>query len=98
MVVNSPVLVLVGKSQQMFRSNVNCIFRVEEVHARNYRAAGSKHSFARLTLFSWLANLLLTSNRNTLRRNTKTVTANVPSLPILATLMMEAIRSSETSA
>jgi hypothetical protein len=40
--------------------------------------------------------LAVTSNRRTLRRNTKftllLVTANVPSLPILVTLMMEGLR------
>jgi hypothetical protein len=40
--------------------------------------------------------LAVTSNRNTLRRNT-TITENVPSSPILFTPMMEAIFSSETS-
>jgi hypothetical protein len=47
--------------------------------------------------------LVVTSNRRTLRRNTKynykyKVTANVvPSSPILVTLMIEALSSSETS-
>jgi hypothetical protein len=47
--------------------------------------------------------LVLTSNRRTLRRNTKCsvcrllVTANVPSSLILVTLMMETLGSSETS-
>jgi hypothetical protein len=47
--------------------------------------------------------LAVTSNRNTLRRNTKyfillVVTADVvPNAPILVTLMMEALNSSETS-
>jgi hypothetical protein len=40
----------------------------------------------------------ITSNRRTLQRNTKLVTANVvPSSPILVTLMMEELSSSETS-
>jgi hypothetical protein len=51
--------------------------------------------------------LAVSSNRRTLRRNTNfvflrsvlrlLVTANVPSTPILVTLMMEALNSSETS-
>jgi hypothetical protein len=50
--------------------------------------------------------LAVTSNRRTLRRNTKVflrsvrrllVTANVPSSPILVSLMKEALSSSETS-
>jgi hypothetical protein len=42
--------------------------------------------------------LAVTSNRRTLRRNTKLrVTANVPGSQILVTLMMEALSSSETS-
>jgi hypothetical protein len=43
-----------------------------------------------------LGTLAVTSNRRTLRRNTK-YTANVPSQPILVTLMKEALGSSETS-
>jgi hypothetical protein len=41
--------------------------------------------------------LAVTSNRRTLRRRLLLVTANVPSSPILVTLMMGALGSSETS-
>jgi hypothetical protein len=54
-----------------------------------------------------LVKLAVTSNRSKLLRNTKTaflrrvlwspVTANVPSSPILVTLMKEALSSSESS-
>jgi hypothetical protein len=68
-------------------------------------------SIIRVKRISELGTLAVTSNRRTLRRNTKKkkkykllrrvrrllVTANVPSLPILVTLMMEALSSSETS-
>jgi hypothetical protein len=43
------------------------------------------------------AALAVTSNRSTLRRYTNSTVNVVPSLPILVTLMMETIRSSETS-
>jgi hypothetical protein len=58
-------------------------------------------SFVRVTRNSELGTTLaVTRNRRTLRRNTKLlVTANVlPSSPILVTLMVEALSSSETSA
>jgi hypothetical protein len=68
-------------------------------------------SFIRVTKISELGTTLaVTSNRRTLRRNVKVfhlvflrsvlrllVTASVPSSPILATLMKEALSSSETS-
>jgi hypothetical protein len=58
-------------------------------------------SIIRVTRISELATTLaVTSNLRTLRRNTKhlLVTTNiVPSLPILVTLMMVALSSSETS-
>jgi hypothetical protein len=59
-------------------------------------------SFIRVTRIGELGTTLaVTSNRRTLRRNTKyarlLVTANVPSSPIFVTLMMEALSSSETS-
>jgi hypothetical protein len=54
----------------------------------------------RVTRIGELGTLAVTSNRSMLRRNLRLlVTDNaVPSSPILAALMMEAIRSSETSA
>jgi hypothetical protein len=61
-------------------------------------------SFIRVTRIGELGTTVaVTSNRRTLRGNTKRsvrrllVTANVPSLPILVTLMMETLSSSETS-
>jgi hypothetical protein len=57
----------------------------------------------RVTIIGELGTTLsVTSNRGTLRRNTRSVrrllvTANVPSSPIPVTLMMEAVRSSELS-
>jgi hypothetical protein len=57
-------------------------------------------SFIRVTRNGELGTLALTSNRRTLRRNTSRllVTASVvPSSPILVTLMMETIHSSESS-
>jgi hypothetical protein len=56
-------------------------------------------SFIRVTIGEPGITLAATSNRRTLRRNTKLlVAANVvPSSPILVTLMMEALGSSETS-
>jgi hypothetical protein len=64
-------------------------------------------SFIRVTTIGELGTRLpVTSNRRTLRRNTKVflrsvrrllVTANVPTSPILVTLMMEELHSSETS-
>jgi hypothetical protein len=58
-------------------------------------------SIIRVTRIGWLGTTLaVTSNRRTLRRNNMRrllVTANVvPSQPILVTLMMEALCSSET--
>jgi hypothetical protein len=53
-------------------------------------------SFKRLRIISELGNLDVTSNRHTLRR-LLVMTKVVPSSPILVTLMMEALRSSETS-
>jgi hypothetical protein len=66
-------------------------------------------SFIRVTRIGELGTLAVTSNRRTLRRNTKwahfvflrsvrrlLVTTNVPSSPILVTLMKEALSSSET--
>jgi hypothetical protein len=57
-----------------------------------------------VTRIGGLGTLAVTSNRRTLRRNTflrgvrqLLVTANVPSSPILVTLMMKALSSSETS-
>jgi hypothetical protein len=51
-------------------------------------------SFIRVTRIGELGTTLaVTSNRRTLRRNTASV---VPSSPILATLMKEALRSYET--
>jgi hypothetical protein len=52
-------------------------------------------SFIKVTRIGKLGTLAVTSNRTTLRR--LLVTANVPSLPILVTLMKEAVRSCETS-
>jgi hypothetical protein len=55
-------------------------------------------SIIRITRLSELGTTLaVTSNRGTLRINTMIVTANVPSSPILVTLMTEAILSSEMS-
>jgi hypothetical protein len=58
-------------------------------------------SIIRVTRNSELGTMLaVTGNRSTLRRNTKLqllVTADIRSLPILITLMTEAMRSSETS-
>jgi hypothetical protein len=56
-------------------------------------------SFIRVTRIGELGTTLAaTSNRRTLRRNTNLlVAANVPSSPILVTLMKEALSSSETS-
>jgi hypothetical protein len=55
-------------------------------------------SIIRVTRIGELGTLAVTSNRRTLRRNTKRVEANVvPSSPILVTLMIEALCSSETS-
>jgi hypothetical protein len=59
-------------------------------------------SIIRVTRIGELGTLAITSDRRTLRRNTSSVrqllvTANVPSLPILVTLIMEALSSSETS-
>jgi hypothetical protein len=59
----------------------------------------------RATRIGELGTLAITSNRHMLLRNTKflrsvhqlLVTANVPSSPILVTLMMEALSSCETS-
>jgi hypothetical protein len=49
-------------------------------------------SFIRVTRIGELGTLALTSNRRTLRRNTKLVTASVvPSSPILVTLMKEVL-------
>jgi hypothetical protein len=54
-------------------------------------------SFIRVTKISELeTTLAVASNRRTLRRNTVTASV-VPSSPILVTLMMEALGSSETS-
>jgi hypothetical protein len=64
-------------------------------------------SFIRLTISELGTTLAVTSNRRTLRRNTKSIGISsqrasvasygyVPSFPIV-TLMMEALRSSETS-
>jgi hypothetical protein len=49
-------------------------------------------SIIRVTRIGEVGTLAVTGNRRTLRRNT-----NVPSTPILVTLMMEALSSSETS-
>jgi hypothetical protein len=56
-------------------------------------------SIIRVTIIGEVGTLAVTSNRRTQRRNTRLlVTANVvPSSPILVTLMIEALRSSETS-
>jgi hypothetical protein len=57
----------------------------------------------RVTRIGELGTLAVTSKRRTLRRNTLRsvrlllVTAKVPTSPILVTLMMEALSSSETS-
>jgi hypothetical protein len=61
--------------------------------------------FIRVTRIDELGTLAVTSNRRTLRINTKNsisscwlvVTVNVPSSPILVTLIKEALSSSETS-
>jgi hypothetical protein len=57
-------------------------------------------SIIRVTRIGELGTLAVTSNRRTVRRNTRVrwllVTAHVPSTPILVTLMMEALSSSET--
>jgi hypothetical protein len=52
-------------------------------------------SIIRVTKIGELGTLTVTKNRLTLRRNA--VTANVPSLPIFVTLMMEALLSFEAS-
>jgi phosphatidate phosphatase APP1 len=59
-------------------------------------------SIIRVTRIGKLGTLAVTSNRRTLRRNSHSVRRllvmdNVPSLPILVTLMNEALSSSETS-
>jgi hypothetical protein len=58
-------------------------------------------SIIKVTRMGELGTLAVTSNRRTQRRNTcywLLITANVvPSLPILVTLMMEGLHSSETS-
>jgi hypothetical protein len=55
-------------------------------------------SIIRVTRIGELGTLAVTSNRRTLRRNLYLlVTANVYIPPILVTLMMEALSSSETS-
>jgi hypothetical protein len=68
-------------------------------------------SIIRVTKINELGTLAVSSNRHTLRRNTKSykvlvflrsvlrflVTANVPSSLIFVTLIMEALSSSETS-
>jgi hypothetical protein len=57
-------------------------------------------SIIRVTRIDDLGMLAVTSNQRTLRRNSVRrllVMANVPSSPILVTLMMKAMRSSETS-
>jgi hypothetical protein len=64
-------------------------------------------SITRVTGIGDLGTLAVTSNGNTLQRNTKLiflrsvlpllVTANVASSPIIVTLVMEALCSSETS-
>jgi hypothetical protein len=58
-----------------------------------------KNSIIRVTRITELGTTLaVTSNRRTLRRNAKVVTASVvPSSSILVTLMKEALRFSETS-
>jgi hypothetical protein len=49
-------------------------------------------SIIRVTRIGELGTMLVvTSNRRTLRRNTKTLFFNSPSSPILVTLMMEAL-------
>jgi hypothetical protein len=46
----------------------------------------------------WTRNVAVTNNRRTLRRKSRLlVTAKVPSSPIVVTLMVEALSSSETS-
>jgi hypothetical protein len=54
-------------------------------------------SFIRVTIGELGTTLAVTSSRRTLRVRQLLVTANVPSSPILVTLMMEALSSSETS-
>jgi hypothetical protein len=57
-------------------------------------------SIISVTRIGELGTLALTSNQRTLRRNTHSrllFTANVPSSPIIVTLMMEALNSSEAS-
>jgi hypothetical protein len=55
-------------------------------------------SIIRVTRIGELEPFAITSNRHTLRRNTLLVMANVvPSSPILVTLIMEALSSSEMS-
>jgi hypothetical protein len=73
-------------------------------HVRTDVSVNRIASIIRLTSIGGLATTLaLSSNRRTLRRNNMRVrrllvTANVvPSSPILVTLMMEALRSSESS-
>jgi hypothetical protein len=53
-------------------------------------------SIIRVTIIGELGTVAVTNNRRMLRSNT-IVMANVSSSPILVTLMMEALRSSETS-
>jgi hypothetical protein len=57
-------------------------------------------SIISVTRISKLGTLAVTSNQRTLRRSSVLwllITANVPSVPILVTLMMEVIHSSRTS-
>jgi hypothetical protein len=71
---------------------------------KNRRLGGTYHPIIGVKRIGELGTALaVTTTRSTLRRNTTCimrqllVTANVPSSPILVTLMMETIRSSETS-
>jgi hypothetical protein len=65
----------------------------------NQLFGGTYRSIIRVTRIGVLGTTLaVTSNRSRLRKNTMLlVTANVPSSPILVTLMLKAIHSSETS-
>jgi hypothetical protein len=61
---------------------------------RTYVSEELSASIVRATRIGELGTLAVTINRRTLRR--LIVTANVPSSPILVTLTMEALGSSET--
>jgi hypothetical protein len=68
------------------------------VHVKTNVSEGCIASINRVTRIGELGTTLaVINNRNTLRRNTVHTANVVPSSPILATLMIEAIRAFETS-